>query len=107
MAGRTILSRRSHRGPLMVQRPFTPEGPELPHVYLLHPPGGIVAGDTLAIDARLGEGCHALLTTPAAAKVYRSRPAADRSRQVQRLSAGPGSSLEWLPPRPSSSTAPR
>jgi urease accessory protein len=96
-AGRTILSRRSHRGPLVVQRPFRPEGPDRLHVYLLHPPGGLVAGDTLTTVVRLGPGAQALLTTPAAAKVYRRRPGADRSRVVQRLSAAPGSGLEWLP----------
>jgi urease accessory protein len=96
-AGRTVLSRRSHRGPLVVQRPFTPEGLDLPHVYLLHPPGGLVAGDSLTTEARVGQGAHALLTTPAAGKVYRSRPGAAACRQVQRLLVGPGATLEWLP----------
>ena len=44
VAGRTALVHNRHVGPLTVQRPFYPEG-ELAHVYLLHPPGGIVAGD--------------------------------------------------------------
>jgi urease accessory protein len=96
-AGRTILARRSHRGPLVVQRPFRPEGPDLLHVYLLHPPGGLVGGDSLSTEARLFAGSHALLTTPAAAKVYRSRPGVAPSRQVQRLFAEPGTTLEWLP----------
>jgi urease accessory protein len=96
-AGRTVLARRAHRGPLVVQRPFTPEGLDLPHVYLLHPPGGLVAGDSLTTDARVGERAQALLTTPAAGKVYRNRPGATRSRQVQRLLVGPGATLEWLP----------
>jgi urease accessory protein len=96
-AGRTILARRAHRGPLVVQRPFHPEGPDLVHVYLLHPPGGLVSGDTLTTDVRVEAGAHALLTTPAAAKVYRSRSGSACSRQTQRLLAGPGSTLEWLP----------
>jgi urease accessory protein len=96
-AGRTLLERRQHRGPLVVQRPFSPEGPEWLHVYLLHPPGGIVSGDTLSTEVRLGEGSHVLLTTPAATKVYRRRAGAAPSRQAQELLVGSGSSLEWLP----------
>ena len=48
----TRLARRAHRGPLVVQRPFFPEGPEVCHVYLLHPPGGLVGGDELTVDVR-------------------------------------------------------
>jgi len=45
--GTTHLSRRAHRGPLVVQRPFRPEGPGVCHVYLLHPPGGLVGCEKL------------------------------------------------------------
>jgi urease accessory protein len=61
----------------------------------LHPPGGIVPGDELAIRVDVGAGSAALVTTPAATKVYRSdgRSAAQR----QALSIAKGASLEWLP----------
>ena len=39
---KTMLVQRRHYGPLTVQRPFYPEG-TVCHVYVLHPPGGIVA----------------------------------------------------------------
>ena len=42
--GRTVLGERRHRGPLQVQRVFYPEGTDLCHLYVLHPPGGLVAG---------------------------------------------------------------
>jgi urease accessory protein len=93
--GATICERRSQRGPLVVQRPFTPEGPEVSHVTLLHPPGGLVGGDHLHVSVEVAGGAHALLTTPAAAKHYRSRGAT--ARQEQRFTVAAGGALEWLP----------
>jgi urease accessory protein len=92
-SGRTVLSHRKHDGPLIVQRPFYPEG-GICHSYIVHPPGGVVGGDELTLDAECEAGAHAVITTPAAAKFYRSGGAI--ARQVQRLSL-PGANLEWLP----------
>ncbi len=78
-----------------MQRPFFPEGREVCHVYLLHPPGGIVGGDRLRIEARVDAGAHALLTTPAATKVYRT--AGPPAAQECALSVARGGVLEWLP----------
>jgi len=92
--GRTQLARRHHRGPLAVQRPFYPEG-EVCHVYLLHPPGGVVGGDRLDIQVQTATGAHALLTTPGATRLYRS--AGPEARVGQHLQLQAGSALEWLP----------
>ena len=70
--GRTALVANRHRGPARVQRPFYPEGTRCAHAYLLHPSSGYVGGDTQTLDVGCGEGALALLTTPAAAKYYRS-----------------------------------
>lgn len=94
---RTALRDRRHRGPLRVQRPFYPEPSGVCHVYLLHPPGGLVAGDQLRIDAQVAPGAHALLTTPAASKVYRSATDDLQATQRQRLCVSDGARLEWLP----------
>jgi urease accessory protein len=93
---RTDLVRSLHKGPLRVQRPFYPED-ECCHVYLLHPPGGMVPGDALRVALNLDSGAHALLTTPSAGKVYRSDAA--KTVQSQGVSAYVGSDacLEWLP----------
>jgi urease accessory protein len=91
----TRLAHRAHRGPLYVQRPFRPEGPEVCHVYVLHPPGGLVGGDALAVDVRAEAGASALVTTPAAGKAYRTLGPPVRQRST--LHVGPGASLEWLP----------
>ena len=86
---------RAHLGPLVVQRAFYPEGPKVPHVYVLHPPGGLVGGDALRLEVSAEPGAEALVTTPAATKVYRSAGPACSSRQRFELSAG--AALEWLP----------
>ena len=91
--GRTRLVERHHKGPLVVQRPFYPEGDPC-HVYLVHPPGGVVGGDELRIDVQVDVGAHALITTPAATKFYRCD--GRFSSQTQELRAA-GATLEWLP----------
>jgi len=92
--GRTVLAHRERRGPLAVQRPFYPEG-EVCHVYLLHPPGGVVGGDQLHTEVELAPNSRALLTAPGATKFYRSAGAV--ASQEQRFNVGDGASLEWLP----------
>ncbi len=91
---RTVLARRRHEGPLMVQSPFYPEGAPC-HVYLLHPPGGLVAGDRLDVQVRAEPASHALVTTPAASKLYRSEGAEAVVRQ--QLAVCRDAILEWLP----------
>lgn len=93
--GDTLLVERRHRGPLRVQRPFYPEGRGICHVYLLHPPGGMVGGDELRLDISVARAAHALVTTPAAGKFYRSDAA--RGQLRQRLQVASGAILEWLP----------
>jgi urease accessory protein len=91
---RTVLTRRKHRGPLIVQRPFYPEG-QVCHVYIVHPPGGVVGGDRLTVNITNREHAQILLTTPAANKFYRSAGPVAQMRQT--LTAETGSFLEWLP----------
>jgi len=92
---RTVLCGREHSGPLLVQKALYPEGAAVCHSIILHPPGGIVGGDSLALAARLGRGSAALLTTPGAGKWYRSAGAT--ARLEQRFDIAGGAVLEWLP----------
>jgi urease accessory protein len=84
-----------HDGPLRVLKSLFPEGPEVCHTVLVHPPGGLVGGDTLTVDLALGDGAHALVTTPGATRFYRSGGA--RAAQTIAARVAGGGRLEWLP----------
>jgi urease accessory protein len=92
-ASRTVLSERRSDGPLVVQKPLYPDGPGRCHAIVVHPPGGIAGGDELALDVRTAKEANALLTTPGAAKWYRSAGAWAK----QELKFDVQGSLEWLP----------
>jgi urease accessory protein len=94
-AGVTRLVERAHSGPLRVQKPLYPEGPCICHAIVIHPPGGVVGGDCLELDADAGAGSHAFLTTPGASKWYRANGRV--SRQDVRIRAGTGAAFEWMP----------
>ena len=91
----TRLVQRDHYGPLRVQKPLYPEDPSICHAILIHPPGGVVGGDELRINAQLDDQAHALLSTPGAAKWYRAN--GHLSRQQLQLRVANDAALEWLP----------
>lgn len=91
---RTIALDR-HHGPLRVLQRLYPEGDAICHHVLVHPPGGIVGGDELVLQARLEADTHAVITTPGATRFYRS--AGDTARQQVTARLADGARLEWLP----------
>lgn len=91
---RTVLAHSKRSGPLSVQRALYPEG-ETCHIYLLHPPGGVVGGDTLHVHVDCQQNSDVLITTPGATKFYRSAGYTSTVKQVLNVAAG--CSLEWLP----------
>jgi len=92
---RSVLARRRHDGPLVLQKPHYPEGEGICHAIIVHPPGGIAGGDELELRADLGADSSALLTTPGATKWYRSAGGWARQRIIFNLAGA--ASLEWLP----------
>lgn len=91
---RTVLQ-HSHDGPLRIFKSLYPEGDAVCHNVIVHPPGGLVGGDRLDIDVRVGPGAHALLSTPGATRFYASDEAF--AAQHVRLQLDAGARLEWLP----------
>lgn len=94
--GHTRMGRTRHYGPLRIQRPFWPEGKDLLHLYILHPPGGLVAGDELSQSFKAHSGASGLVTTPAAGKVYYNGNGR-LQKQLTSMVVQEDACLEWLP----------
>ena len=93
-AGRTV-ARHTHTGPLRILQSLYPEGDAICHNVLVHPPGGLVGGDTLDITVQAQAGAHGLITTPGATRFYRSDGLPARQNTQIRLDSG--ARLEWFP----------
>lgn len=93
-AGRSV-ARHRHDGPLRILQSLYPEGDAVCHNVLVHPPGGVVGGDTLDLRVRAAPGAHGLVTTPGATRFYASEglPGVQRAE----LSVADRARLEWLP----------
>ena len=89
------VARYRHDGPLRILQSLYPEGDGICHNVLVHPPGGLVGGDTLDIQLTVGAGAHGLVTTPGATRFYRSPDETARQWVHARLESG--ARLEWLP----------
>ena len=66
-------------------------------VHLNNVSGGVLAGDRLALDAEVGTGAAAQITTTGATRLYRHRAGAADSEQCVRFSVGDAGTLEYLP----------
>ncbi len=89
------VARYEHNGPLRILQSLYPEGDAVCHNVLVHPPGGLVGGDTLDIRVAAGAGTHGLITTPGATRFYRS--AGDPALQHVHMALAQHARLEWLP----------
>lgn len=93
---RTRLLKAAHVGPLRVQKPYQqPDGSC--HVYLLHPPGGLVGGDSLDINILAAKRADCLFTSPSAAKFYRCSTKRTPQTLVTRIRIEAAAHVEWVP----------
>lgn len=89
------VARYLHQGPLRILQSLYPEGDAVCHNVLVHPPSGLVGGDTLDMRVTVAAGAHGLVTTPGATRFYRSEVGLATQQVHARLEAG--ARLEWLP----------
>ena len=89
------VARFRHNGPLRILQSLYPEGEAICHNVIVHPPGGLVGGDTLDMTFTAGPGAHGLVTTPGATRFYRSAGAPAQQRTELLLHAD--ARIEWLP----------
>ena len=95
---RTTIRRQRTEGPLQIQKVLYPEGDDVAHVFLLHPPSGIAQEDELDIQVDADEGSHSLYATPGATRWYKvSTAALGPSRQNTHVNIRGGAKVEWLP----------
>jgi urease accessory protein len=89
------VARHAHHGPMRILKSLYPEGDSICHNVLVHPPGGLVGGDTIDIQVSVEQGAHGLVSTPGATRFYKSGgyPA------LQQLTAhvADQARLEWVP----------
>ena len=83
------------QAPYKLQRPFYPQGKAICYTTILHTAGGIVGGDQLSQSIQLQPSTHAVITTAAASKIYRSN-GLTASQQIN-MEVGEKACLEYLP----------
>ena len=95
--GRTRLAHTRTRPPLIVQRALYPDdaAPDLAHVFLSNPTGGLLDGDRQEVRIEVGPGARAHVTTQSATKIYTMERGKAEQRVVLNVAAG--GYLEYLP----------
>ena len=93
-AGVTRLTHNRHEGPLRLIRAL-PLSEGRCQAVIVHPPGGLVAGDRLEIEIALADDAQVLCTTPGAQKWYRAHR--EGACAQTRIAVASHATLEWLP----------
>jgi urease accessory protein len=91
--GRTRIERLFQEGAAKIRLPQGSGDPL--EAVLINTAGGMTGGDCLSWTISVGGGAHAMLTTQACEKIYRSSGGGATSTIA--LDVGAGASLAWLP----------
>lgn len=93
---RTIMRVLEAQPPLKVVRAFEAEyGAALVHLHNVS--GGVLGGDQLTLQAKIGEGSRAQITTTSATRIYHKRVDRPPSFQLNAFEVGENGLLELLP----------
>lgn len=92
--GATRLAHNRHSGPLRLLKALASGDGRRLEAVIVHPPGGLVGGDSLSIALDLRADARVLATTPGQQKWYRSDSPATA---CTRITLAAGACLEWLP----------
>jgi urease accessory protein len=92
----TYLVESEEQPPLKVVRAFSvPDGSALVHLHNVS--GGLLGGDQLTQQIRVGDGASVQVTTTGATRVYRHRAALAPTTQRNEFAVGKNALLEYLP----------
>jgi len=92
--GATRLADLHQASPMRILFPDAEPG-EPPLAALVNTAGGLAGGDEVEVGVALDAGAAAVVSTPAAEKIYRSL--GPETRISARIEVGPGARLEWIP----------
>lgn len=93
--GRTVLAAQSFRAPYHVSKPYWDADTGVLLVQVVNPTAGILSGDRLESDVKVGEGAALLVTTPSASRVFRMKSGSAECRQS--FAVAQGAWLEVMP----------
>ena len=93
---RSLLTVREQQPPLQVVRAFTlPDGTALAHLHNIG--GGVLGGDQLELQVKVGDRARMQLTTTGATRVYHHRLHAPTAMQINTVYVGEDGLLEYVP----------
>jgi urease accessory protein len=92
---RTIISHSYVTTPWKLLPPIYLDDTGAAYTLLVNPSGGLVGGDHLSIDMKVGQDAHVLISAPSANRVYRTEGKV--SEQHVNITVGSGAVLEWFP----------
>ncbi|SER02049.1 urease accessory protein [Faunimonas pinastri] len=92
--GAARLDRLYQQGAAKIRLP-RPEPGRPPEAVLINTAGGLTGGDTMAFEVEVADGAHAVVTTQACEKIYKS--SSGPAQVASRLSVGAHARLDWLP----------